>query len=306
MMRFIVRDITEMSENLEPLLYWVHERESIRLKRVAGLSEPWTVDEILAKYRFCNVRRCDDRVSSWLIANVLTSANMKKAGLSNFLMFSAWCRWVNWPPTIKAVMAAGLFPCRVIDWKKIGQLTDQIARKEKAWTGAYMIRAPKKKGAKKGKFVAEVVVGKNLKAVLPKLLSLLKRNDRTYRAVWELLQTVDGYGSFMAGQIAGDWTYTTLLNCASDLKTFAPMGPGSIRGFNRIMGIKPIAKKPSEELWLAKLQEWRAAVIERLGGGVYESLTALDVQNCLCEGDKWLRVKNEEGRPRANYKPHEY
>jgi hypothetical protein len=284
----------------------VHERESIRLKRAAGVPAPWTTDPILAKYRFCNVRRRDDRVSAWLIANVLTPANMKKAGLANFLMFSAWCRLVNWPPTIKSVMDAKLFPSKTMDWKKIGQLTDRIARKGKAWTGAYMIRAPKKKGAKKGRYVAEVVIGRNLKKLIPALLGLFKSDNASYYGAWTMLSDVDGFGSFYAGQIAGDWTYTPLLSGAPDLKTFAPMGPGSIRGFNRVMGIKPITKKPPEELWLSKLQEWRAAIVDRLGGGVYEGLTALDVQNCLCEGDKWLRVKNEEGRPRANYKPHEY
>jgi hypothetical protein len=296
-----------MAENLKPLLYWVHERESIRLKRLAGKPAPWTKDPILATYRFCNVRRRQDRVSSWLIDNVLTPQNMKAAGLENFLMFSAWCRWCNWPPTIKAVMDAGLFPAKTIDWRKVGQLTDRIAKTDKAWTGAYMIRAPKTKGAKKGKFVAEVVVGRNFAKALPRLLDLIARGELSYRTAWETLKSIDGYGSFMAGQIAGDWTYTSVLSAAPDLKTFAPMGPGSIRGFNRLMSNpeRKWGKRPSEELWLTKLNAWRGKIIARMGDE-YSDLTALDVQNALCETDKYLRVKNGEGRPRAKYSPHGY
>jgi hypothetical protein len=204
-------------------------------------------------------------------------------------------------------MDAGLFPAKVINWRKIGQLTDRIAKDYKAWTGAYMVRAPKAKGAKKGKFVAEVVVGKNFKKALPRLLTMVEQGGLSYRTAWEIIRSIDGYGSFMAGQIAGDWTYTSVLSGALDLKTFAPMGPGSIRGFNRIMGNpeRKWGKRPSEELWLQKLNEWRGKIVARMGEG-YEDITALDVQNCLCETDKYLRVKNGEGRPRARYQPHDY
>jgi hypothetical protein len=305
----------KQKDDLKALLYFVHERESIRLLKIEGMPlqqsndgkvTVWTDDPILATYRFCNIRREDDRVSRWLKENVLKQEYID-LNLENFLLFSAFCRWVNWPPTIAAVIDAGLFPSRKpLDWKKIGKLVDTLGKNGKAWTGAYMIRAPGK-GLKKGKFVAEVVVGKKLKAMLPKLTAFLTGDggSPSYRGVWQLLQTVDGYGSFMAGQIAGDWTYTSLLRRASDLKFWAPMGPGSVRGFNRITGNLKLSKKPPEELWTKKLGEWRAAIVKKMGGN-YEDMTALDVQNICCEVDKYLRVKNGEGRPRAKYSPHTY
>jgi hypothetical protein len=304
--RYVPRRVP--SPELPTLLYWVKERESIRRRKEAWQEPaPWTTDPIFLKYRFCNVRRQDDRVSRWLRENVLTNINIAY-DLKSFLMFSAWCRFVNWPPTIKAAMDEGFYPKKRIDWRSLGKFLDDLAQKQKIWTGAYMIRAPQKKGMKKGKFVSEVVIGENFKAVLPKLATYITPKSggmASYRGIWTMLRTINGYGSFYAGQIAGDWTYTPLLNMASDLNVFAPIGPGSLRGFNRIMGWEPIKKRPSEQLWLEKLSEWRAAIINELGPE-YESLTALDVQNCLCEVDKYLRVKNGEGRPRANYTPHEY
>ena len=298
--------LRKKKDDLKPLLYFVHERESIRLKKLAGRPAPWTKDEILAKHRFCNVKRADDRVSLWLRENVLTPTNIDNYPLENFLLFSAWCRWINWPPTIKAVMDAGLFPSKKpLDWKRIGKLVDTLGKSGKVFTGAYMIRASREKGAKKGKYISEVVVGKNLKALVPKLMTALTSDGgaASYRGIWQMLQTVTGYGSFMSGQIAGDWTYTSLLGNAVDLKGWAPMGPGSVRGFNRIIGNEKLNKKPSEELWVQKLGEWRAAIIKRMGSE-YERLTALDVQNCLCEISKYLAVKTNTGRCRANYKSH--
>ena len=48
---------------LNRLVYFITEREAIRLKKEAGEPKPWTSDPILQQYRFCNVRRMDDKVS---------------------------------------------------------------------------------------------------------------------------------------------------------------------------------------------------------------------------------------------------
>lgn len=279
----------------------------MRLKKMKGTIGPWTTDEILATWRFCNVRRRDDRASQWLLRNVLTEENIEY-DLKSFLMFSAWCRWCNWPPTIKAVMDLGFYPKRQIDWVGLGKYVD--SQQGKVWTGAYMVRASEVPGQRKGKWISETVVGERFGAFVPELEDRLTALD-TYRDIWEVIKGIDGYGSFMAGQIAGDLTYTSLLDDAPDLNTFAPLGPGSIRGFNRVMGVTPLTERPSEELWLEKLAEWRRMIVYKLTSELdspadYEKITALDVQNCLCETDKYLRAKNGEGRPRAAYVPHNY
>ena len=46
---------------LKRLAYFVVERDEIRQKKEAGVEAPWTEDEILATYRFCNIRRKQDR-----------------------------------------------------------------------------------------------------------------------------------------------------------------------------------------------------------------------------------------------------
>lgn len=63
-----IQDVAKLSPQ-ERLVYWIREREAIRLKKEAGQPRPWTDDEILDTYRFCNVRRMDDKVSKWLLEN---------------------------------------------------------------------------------------------------------------------------------------------------------------------------------------------------------------------------------------------
>src|SRR4051794_37958520 len=51
--------------------YWkfAADRQAIFEARIAGQPAPWTTDEILQRYRFCNAFRAADRVSQHLIQN---------------------------------------------------------------------------------------------------------------------------------------------------------------------------------------------------------------------------------------------
>ena len=104
----------------------------------------------------------------------------------------------------------------------------------------------------------------------------------------------------MAGQIVDDWSWTPLLSDASDTNLWAPQGPGSVRGFNRLKGL-PLKTRHKEEEWCQQLQIWRKGIIDVLGSE-YESMDLMSCQNTLCELDKYLRTKNGEGRPRSKYR----
>ena len=282
------------------LIYWASEREAIRKRKEQGV-EPWTTDPILAKYRFTNLRRRDVRVSQWLIRNVLSKS--VRLGWWSFVQFTALCRWVNWPPTIAAIMEEGLWPQSKLDLRAIGDFIDQrCASGLKTWTGAYMIRAPKPAlygDMGKGRFVAEVVIGDGLASVHDSLERAIAMKQQ--RLVWEALTKAKYWGRFMAGQVVTDWTYTPMLERAGDLCAWAPQGPGSIRGYNRLMG-NPLKQSVPEDVWCSQLKVWRHQIIRALGPE-YVTLTLMDIQNALCETDKMLRVAAGEGRPRATYKP---
>ena len=54
-------------------LYWYFaaERQNIFEKKKQGLPAPWTEDKILQEYKFCNSYRVNDRVSQYLLKNVI-------------------------------------------------------------------------------------------------------------------------------------------------------------------------------------------------------------------------------------------
>lgn len=289
------------------------EREKIRLRRLAGDKPPWTDDPILKTYRFCNVQRRHDKVSQWIIENLLP--NRVYMETLPFLQLVALGRWINWPPTLLAIIRAGVVRLNAqhmrnssIDFASaLRRMTERRSAGEKVWTGAYMIRAPSARGGFEGyskpQFVIELIEG--MKKHEKNLMVALSFNS--VRGMVNAFMELPNFGSFMAGQIVADLTYTEMLGRAHDLYTWAPMGPGSRRGFNRMLGLPLKHPAPTEEVWCTILQRWR----EELVGALTEldegfepfKFTLHDVQNCLCETDKWLRVQNGEGRPRATYQP---
>ena len=289
--------------SVTPLIAWVAAREDLRKKKESGAPSPWTQDPILNQYRFCNIRRRDDRVSRWLLKYVLTEDNLNKVGLKSFLEFTAFCRWNNWPPVIARIIQEDLFPHQVLDWRAIGTVVDRHrVEYGKAWTGAYMINAKGLVGKEsKAQYITRNVISNGVGGAVSRLEKALNTGFR--REVWLVLRTLPNFGGsgFMAGQVVDDWGWTSLLAGANDTFTWAPQGPGSLRGFNRVLGL-PLKTKHSEEEWCTQLQAWRQDVIRNLGPE-YEDCTLHDTQNQLCELDKFLRVKNGEGRPRSKYRP---
>jgi len=290
-------------EIMSKLLYFVNERETVRINRELGKSYPWTEDKILQEYRFCNMRRRDDRVSDWLIRNLY--APYKDHPL--LWMMPVVARWINWPPTIAMMLQHDAWEQDELhdDWfYALGdEIDDIVLSGGKAWTGAYMITArtiPDGRG--KGNWIANSTlkpVWQNRK----KFEEFFSRAPQ-YRTVEEAISLFKGqfnHGTFMAGQIVADWTYTHLLDQAPDLYTYAPIGPGSTRGLNRLYdrGLeKPIKQEQFNAELIHVLSEINKLVVF-LGG---QRLTLHDCQNAMCETDKFLRLENG-GRVRAKYQP---
>ena len=63
-------------------LYWyfASERQNIFWKKMNGESSPWTDDQILQEYKFCNSYRVNDRVSQYLLKNVIYMKHKRKNG----------------------------------------------------------------------------------------------------------------------------------------------------------------------------------------------------------------------------------
>jgi hypothetical protein len=274
----------------------------MRLRRETGVPAPWTDDSILAKYRFCNVRREDDRVTIWIRENI----REKFADHPHLWFMLAIGRWINWPGTL-AELIGSIDPGQA--WPSdpgftLRHLSDVLhrreARGEKIWTGAYTINAPSKKGGSKIDHVAMTVLGEVWLA-RDRISRMLEgvRTPASLRATHAELLSYPGWGAFMAYQLVVDLRFTRYLAGAEDIASWAAAGPGTIRGLNRIAG-RQLDYRLEQWQALNEMRTLFATIQEETGVAMDFS----DVPNILCETDKYLRVLNEEGAPRALYHPH--
>jgi hypothetical protein len=78
---------------------FINERHVIYINKEAGADFPWTEDEILRKYSFCNVFRELDTVTKWIRSN-WCEPYMEHPNVP-FAM--AMARQINWPTTLDEI-----------------------------------------------------------------------------------------------------------------------------------------------------------------------------------------------------------
>lgn len=277
------------------LLHWVAERERIHVRRMSGEPPPWTTDPILARYRFCNVRREDDRVTIWIREHV----RLPYAGHPMLWLMLCICRYINWPDTIGELIELGAWPDQPTfdeGWLRRA-LRVRRARGDKMYTGAYVVPPSSTRGIDKHDHIADVVIG-SLWRARGQFSDLADGRSRSLRDVHARISAHPGWGPFMAYQAVVDMRFTDLLRDAADRETWAAAGPGTIRGLNRMHG-RDVGTGLTQDRALAEMLEIRE-LVEREAGF---ALDLSDVPNVLCETDKYLRALLGEGRPRTTYVP---
>jgi hypothetical protein len=253
------------------------------------------IDPIIAKYRFCNVRREDDRVTKWLRQNWYPHWDeepMDDRETDPDIWFAAVvARLLNLPESLEAIREY------VLPWKPAAfhrTLRQRRDMGKKNFNAAYIV-STNGIAMEKTKYLTERVLG-------PLWIARkhLRYDYGTLDDYHEQLMEFDGLGSFIAAQVIADLKYISTFSHASDRHTFVASGPGSRRGLNRVME-RDINAPWREYEFRDQLDKLRDAVLPKLPIPIH-AIDAQDVQNCLCEFDKYERARLGEGTPKQIYK----
>lgn len=280
-----VLDSVKRLRPLERLVHWIQERDSIRLCRQSNQAKPWTDDPILQSYRFTNVRRMDDKVSKWLYENWY----IPYQNHASMLRACALARFFNLPSTLECITETVFSPKwspSTIKWILRSAQSDLPT----IFNSAYMVRG--NDGEDKIESVVDYYVGALVKSgVKPDPSSMKETHSR--------IEGVYGFGSFMAGQVTADLRWA-IDGGWEDRDSWAPMGPGSKRGMNRLQE-RPLDYPLKQSQFLEELLKVREAALKLLPESLIMRLELIDWQNCLCEYDKYERVLWGQGRPKQRY-----
>lgn len=283
--------------NKEALAYWIVEREAVRMQHDAAMPKPWSQDVVFQQTYFCNVRREDDRVTKWIRQN--WSPNY--LGWGNYEFYTVMARFLNWPDTLGKISLCHWD--KKEDFVNLERELEELAKDGKVWGNAYVVTTH---GLPMGK------AAYLCQRVLPAVYDLVGANQWRYQYAtsgptlaqrYEDYTQLEGMGSFMSAQVIADLKNTKdhPLYDAEDWYSWSAPGPGSLRGLSWFYDRKISFSEYHNLINGVRdyIGENHPVAANALRQG--QEINMQDLQNCLCEYDKYMRVRTDSGRSKRNY-----
>jgi len=268
-------------------------RQETFFNRAEGNLYPWTSDTIIGRYKFTNVYRASDRVSQYLIRNVIYDESLPSTPneiLFRILLFKLFNKIETWEMLRSAF---GKITYENYTFKKYDEiLAKTINSARTIYSAAYIMPSGK------SYFGYERKHSNHLK-----LIELILKSNTVERLMetkkmqqaFEILKGFPGLGDFLAYQLLIDINYSPILNFSES--EFVVAGPGAKGGISKCFldtaGLSHVEiiklmtdnqEKEFERLGLAFRTLWG------------RSLQLIDCQNIFCEVDKYARVKHPDIR----------
>lgn len=263
-------------------------RQEVFFNKINNMPPPWTSDPIINTYKFCNAYRASDRVSQYLIKNIIYGDNRSKNEeevLLRILLFKIFNKIETWEyleNKIGDFICLSNFNFNVYS----NLLQDAMETGYVIYTSAYMSCASKEFGYDKKHqnhlaLIEQMVVKDHVVSRIVRAKSL--------EEVFHTIQEYPLLGKFMAYQLATDINYSEIINF--DENSFTIAGPGAERGINKCF-LDTDGKSNADIIhWMTENQEQE---FQRLGLNFQSlwgrPLQAIDCQNLFCETDKYCRV----------------
>lgn len=287
-------------------LYWYFacERQNIFWKKINGDPAPWTHDKILQEYKFCNSYRVNDRVSQYLLKNVIYNGNNYNYEdmLFRIILFKLFNKESTWELLSKNF---GDILLKDFNTKKYSiVLENAISNGTKIYNDAYISCANKAFGYDRKH--------DNHLALLDKMFNIDKMQDKIIKCntMQDAFNIIKGYpliGNFMAYQLVTDINYSAFVNWKENEFTVA--GPGSLRGIKKCFIDKGTMTNEDiiKYMYMHQDEEFKRLNLnfKRIGN---RPLQLIDCQNIFCELDKYCRqalpdLKSNRTKIKKHYAP---
>lgn len=286
--------------------YWhfAAERQRIFFRRLQGLPAQLTADPVLRVYKFTNAYRASDRVSQYLIRNVIYRDDLPNDETNVFfrtLLFKLFNKIETWEALEKNV---GPIAWETFSYERLNRvLSQRMKAGERIYSAAYIMPSA-------GSFFGYSAKHQNHLKMLAYLVKeqFPARFAGTKRMAdaFALLRSIPSIGPFLAYQYVIDLNYSTLTNFPED--DFVAAGPGALDGIHKcFVGADDIgADDIIRYMWEHQDEHFAAHGIDfpSLWG---RPLQLIDCQNLFCEISKYARVAFPEysgvaGRTRIKQK----
>jgi hypothetical protein len=250
---------------------------------------PLTADPILLRHKFTNAYRAADRVSQYLIREVIYKGEQSAEELLFRIFLFKLFNKIETYELLRHEL--GELTWREYDFKRYSQILHQALQAgERIYSGAYMMASGSSAFGYARKHENH---SKLVEAMMQAGLAQRIADAPTMQAVYALLLGFPTIGSFLAYQYAIDINYSTLTNFSE--MDFVMPGPGARDGIRKCFSTLGDYTEAGTIRYVTDLQERE---FERLGLNFKtlwgRPLQLIDCQNLFCETDKYARVAHPE------------
>lgn len=284
----ILSDLTDAVRPTEVFTaYWefAYERQQIMLKRARGLTKPWTTNSVLEQYRFTNVFRAEDRVSQYLIKNVIYRGKQKPEEVFfRIILFKIFNRIDTWEALERQF---GELRWETYDFDAYNSFLNKLMNAGvKIYSAAYVMPSAQSAFGLKRKH------SNHLKLIERMMHDNLPKRLKTSRSLEEVYRTIAAYpsmGPFLAFQYTIDINYSDLIDF--DENDFVVAGPGARDGIHKCFvsidghSYEDIIRMVTEKQ-VEYFNETGKPPVTLFG----RRLHLIDCQNLFCEISKYARV----------------
>ena len=273
--------------------YWrfAVERQEIFFRRLEGHPPPWTSDAILGAHKFTNAYRASDRVSQFLIRNVIYRDDLPDTATDvvfRILLFKLFNKIETWQLLERELGEITVRDFRYTRYDRV--LTKAMDRGERIYSAAYIMPSGSSSfGASKKHRNHLHLLERMLRDELPKKLADLKR----MHAAFDLLRSYSTLGDFLAYQFVTDINYSDVTDFTE--MEFVVPGPGARDGIRKCFADTGGLSEAEVIRVMADRQEREFARLGLTFRSLFgRPLQLIDCQNLFCEVDKYSRVFHPE------------
>lgn len=286
--------------------YWkfAAKRQEVFFARIRGEHRPWTSDSIINEHKFTNAYRASDRVSQFLIREVIYKGSQDiEEVFFRIMLFKLFNKIETWTLLESEIGDISYSSFNIERYDSV--LTKAIESNKRIYSAAYIMPTGGRGSIFDRKHRMHLhLIKMMMKDMLPEKVVAA----RSMGKVFELLKSYPGLGDFLAYQYATDINYSEITNFPET--QFVVPGPGARDGIKKCFSktgglsdaeiIKVVMEHQNEEFQRLGLD------FKTLWG---RPLMLIDCQNLFCETDKYARVKHPEikgftGRSRIKQKFH--
>lgn len=286
--------------------YWrfAAERQSVFRQRLEGQPAPWTTNPVIATHKFTNAYRASDRVSQFLIRNVIYRDDLPSSPtevLFRTLLFKIFNKIETWKLLEQTF---GEITFKNYKFEHYDKTLSQAMKAGRRIYSAAYIMPPS--GSVFGYPAKHQNHLRLLERMMADDLARQLSSSKTMQNAFQLLKSYPSIGNFLAYQFATDINYSEITDFSE--MDFVIPGPGALDGLRKCFtnggGL-------NEAQLIRLMTDNQEQEFERLGIKFQSlwgrRLQLIDCQNLFCEVDKFARIAHPEvegisGRTRIKQK----